>query len=77
MMRHTFPNVLPLKILVSIGASLLITSAPIVFGLIDESVINQTGDEKLATKIVYTTGGFGFVVMILAGMYYFQYKYRL
>jgi len=77
MMKHTFSGVLPLKILVSVGVALLAVSASIVFGILDESMFNYTGDEWLATKIVYTTGGFGFVIIVLAGMYYFQYRYRL
>jgi len=75
-MKHTFSNLLHFKILLFAGSVLLAISASIIFGLIDENLLNLS-DPTLATKIVYTTGGIGFVIMVLAGMYYFQYKYRL
>ena len=76
-MKHILLGILPLKVLVGVGAAFLIISGSIVFGLIDASMLIYTGNDLLTRKIIYTTGGFGFVVMVLAGMYYFQYKYRL
>ena len=77
MMKHTFSSLLPLKVLLITGACLLTISGSIVFGLIDEDILKYTGDKSIATKIVYTTGGFGFVTIVLAGSFYFRYKYRL
>lgn len=76
-MKRSLARIVSLKVLLLIGTSLLAVSASIVFGIIDEGVLNYAGDENLATKVVYTTGGFGFIVIVLAGMYYFQYIYRL
>ncbi len=76
-MKQIFPNLLLLKVLICTSAGLLTISASIIFGLIDVNMFNYTGDKWLSAKIVYSTGGFGFVTMVLAGMYYFQYKYRL
>ncbi|MFQ5940813.1 MAG: hypothetical protein ACE5KA_03845 [Nitrososphaerales archaeon] len=76
-MKHSFSSVLPLKVLLSVGAALLTISASILLGLLDDTVFKYAADDRLATKIVYTTGGFGFIILVFAGMYYFQYRYRL
>lgn len=74
-MRSTLSSTKPLKALLFTGTVFLAFAAMFVFGIMDESMLGD--DEKLSARIVYTLGGIGFVVMVLAGMYYFQYKYRL
>jgi len=74
--KNSSLNVPRLKVFLFVGAILLAVSASIIFGLFDENLLNFS-DPTLAAKIVYTTGGIGFVIIVLAGMYYFQHKYRL
>jgi hypothetical protein len=75
MMKNIFSTTMPLKALVVAGTVLLAVSASIIFGLVDETLFYN--DPSIMSKVVYTTGGMGLVIMILAGMYYFQYRYRL